>query len=84
MRIFHIVCAIIVFIGAIIPMDAAWSMADIFMGGMTIINLPTCMLLGKKAIDCLKDYEIQRKAGQNPIFKAKSIGFDEDELDFWK
>lgn len=38
MRIFHIFCAFIVFIGAIIPMDAAWAMADITMGGMTLIN----------------------------------------------
>jgi len=35
-RCFHIVCAIIVFIGAIIPMNAAWAMADITMGGHDI------------------------------------------------
>ena len=84
MRIFHILCAVVVFVGAIIPMDAAWAMADICMGCMTLINLPTCMLLGKIAIDCLKDYEAQRKIGQNPVFKGTSIGFNEGELDFWK
>ena len=84
MRIFHICCAAIVFVGAIIPMDMAWAMADITMGAMTLINLPTCMLLGKIAIDCLKDYESQRKAGQNPIFKVSAIGLNEDEFDFWK
>lgn len=83
MRIFHISCAVVVFVGAIIPMDAAWAMADICMGGMTLINLPVCVLLVKIAIDCLRDYETQRKAGENPIFKAKTIGFDEEELDFW-
>ncbi len=61
LRIFHLFCAVVVFIGAIIPMDAAWAMADICMGGMTLINLPTCMLLTKYAIDCLKDYENQKK-----------------------
>lgn len=84
LRIFHLFCAVVVFIGAIIPMDAAWAMADICMGGMTLINLPTCMLLTKYAIDCLKDYENQKKSGQNPIFKGTSIGFSEGELDFWK
>lgn len=61
MRIFYLLCSVIVFIGAIIPMDAAWAMADITMGGMTLINLPVCMLLGKIAIDCMKDYEKQKK-----------------------
>lgn len=84
MNIFYIGCAVIIFIGAIIPMDAAWAMADITMGGMTLINLPTCMILSKKAIGCLKDYESQKKAGNNPIFKSSTIGFRKEELDFWK
>ena len=84
MYVFHMACAVIVFVGAIIPMDAAWAMADICMGGMTLINLPTCALLGTIAFKCLKDYEAQRKEGKNPVFKASTIGFPEDELDFWK
>ena len=72
------------FNGAIIPMDAAWAMADITMGGMTLINLPTCIILSKIAIDCLKDYEKQRKTTPHPSFKASTIGFSEEELDFWK
>lgn len=84
MNIFYITCSIVIFVGAIIPMDAAWAMADITMGAMTLINLPTCMILGKHALGCLKDYEIQKKAGKNPIFKASSIDINEEDLDFWK
>ena len=84
MLFFHIICVGVVFIGAIVPMGAAWSMADIAMAGMTLINLPACMLLGKVAIDTLKDYEKQKKQGLKPVFKAKDIGLNEDELDFWK
>ena len=84
MHIFHIACSLIIFIGAIIPMDAAWAMADITMGGMTLINLPVCLLLSKAAIDCLKDYERQKKMGLKPVFKASSIGLNEEELDWWK
>ena len=51
---------------------------------MTLINLPTCMLLGKIAIDTLKDYEKQRKEGKTPVFKASDIGLNEEELDYWK
>ena len=54
------------------------------MGGMTLINLPVCMIMGKVAVDTLKDYEKQKKEGKNPVFKASSIGLDPEELDFWK
>ena len=84
MRCFHICCAVIVLLGTIIPMNAAWAAADITMGGMTLINLPSCMLLGKIAIDTLKDYEKQKKEGKKPVFKASDIGINTEELDFWK
>ena len=84
MKCFHVACAVIVMLGAVIPMNAAWAAADITMGGMTLINLPACMLLGKVAIDALKDYESKKKEGKNPVFLAKDIGLREEELDFWK
>lgn len=83
-KLFHIICALVVFIGAIIPMNAAWALADITMGGMTLINLTSCMLLGKIAIDTLKDYERQKAQGENPVFLGSHIGLNEEELDFWK
>jgi len=64
-------------------MDAAWAVADITMGGMTIINIPACVLLGSIAVKTLKDYEKQKKAGKNPVFHAADIGLDAKELDHW-
>lgn len=84
MQIFYLFATLIVFLGSIIPMDAAWAMADITMGAMTLINLPTCVILGKTAINCLKDYEKQKKMGQNPVFKVSSIGLNEKEFEAWK
>ena len=84
MKCFHLGCVLVVFLGALIKMDAAWAVADITMGGMTLINLPACMLLGGVAIRALKDYEKQKKAGQKPVFYGKNIGLNEDELDYWK
>ena len=84
MTVFHLICAAIVLIGAIAPMNICWDLADITMGGMTLINIPVCLLLGKTALDTLRDYEKQKKEGKNPIFKAKDIGLNLDELDYWK
>ena len=83
MAVFHICCALVVFAGAVIPMNAAWAAADITMGGMTLINLPSCMLLGKVAIDALRDYEKQKAEGKKPVFHAANIGLNGQELDFW-
>lgn len=84
MNIFYICAALIIFVGAIIPMDAAWAMADITMGGMTLINLPVCVALGKYALGCLKDYEKQKKSGIDPVFNASRIDINEEMLDTWK
>ena len=84
MRVFHAFCALVVLAGAMIPMDAAWAVADILMGGMTFINLPVCVVLGNVAIKTLDDYVRQRREGKDPVFRAKSIGLDETDLDFWR
>ena len=81
---FKIFCILVVFAGAVIPSKAAWALADISMGGMTLINIPACVILGGAVFKALKDYEDQKKAGKNPIFFSKEIGLNEDDFDFWK
>lgn len=84
MRIFYIVCVIVIFVGALASMDLAWSIADITMGGMTLINIPCCVILSGVAIKALRDFEQQKKKRLNPVFKAKNIGLDDSQLSFWK
>lgn len=59
--------------GSITQVVIAWSLADLFMGLMTIINLVAIALLGKISFGALRDYQKQRKEGNNPVFKASSI-----------
>jgi AGCS family alanine or glycine:cation symporter len=75
---------IIIFVGAIMPAEAVWALADITMGGMAFFNLPSCIALSGVVMAALKDYERQKKAGHDPVFRAKHIGMDENELDCWK
>ena len=84
MFVWRIICAVVIFFGAIIPMDAAWAAADITMGLMAMINVPSCLALGRVAVDASKDYARQKKEGKNPVFHAADIGLDPDKLDFWK
>ena len=84
MRVFYFVCVAVIFVGAITPMDLAWTMADITMGGMTLINIPCCLILSGIAIKALRDFESQKKRRLNPAFRAKDIGLDDSQLSFWK
>ena len=84
MTFFYIGCVAVIFVGALIPMDFAWTMADITMGGMTLINIPVCAALSGIAVKALRDFESQRKKRLNPHFLGRDIGLDEAELSFWK
>ncbi|MBQ4572620.1 MAG: alanine:cation symporter family protein [Clostridia bacterium] len=82
MSAYYIIASAIIFIGAGLSADLLWGIADVTMGAMTIINMPVILYLGKYAFRALKDYEVQRKAGKEPFFRAKSIDLP-DKTDFW-
>lgn len=67
-----------------IPAISSATLADLTMGGMTLINIPCCLLLSGQVIRALKDYEAQKKAGKDPEFRAEHIGLDTEKLSFWK
>lgn len=82
MSIYYIIASVIIFIGAGLNADLLWGIADVTMGGMTLINMPVIILLGKYAFRALKDYEKQRNDGVEPVFKAKDIELPH-KTDFW-
>ena len=84
MTVFYLCCVAVIFFGALTPMDLAWALADITMGGMTLINIPCCFILSGIAVKALKDFESQRKKKLNPVFHAKNIGLDPKELHHWE
>ncbi len=82
MSLYYIVASVIIFIGAGLNADLLWGIADVAMGAMTVINMPVIIYLGKYAFRALKDYELQRKEGSEPVFKAKNIDLPH-KTDFW-
>lgn len=79
----NILASVIIFVGAGLSADLLWGIADVTMGAMAVINIPVIVILGKYAFAALKDYEKQRKAGKDPVFKAKDINLPH-EVDCWK
>lgn len=82
MQTFRIFACVVIFAGALLDFGMVWNIADVLMGIMTMINLPVILILGKTALNSLKDYMEQRKLGKEPVFKAASIGL-KDKTDFW-
>lgn len=82
MTVFNIIACVLVFVGALMDFSFVWNLADVLMGIMAIINLPVIVILGKVALDALKDYSEQRKAGKDPQFRAASIEL-KGKTDFW-
>jgi len=80
--IFRVGACLLIFAGALMDFGMVWNLADVLMGIMTVINLPIIMILGKTALDVLKDYNEQKKAGKDPQFKAAAIGL-KGKTDFW-
>lgn len=82
MLVFRILAVFMVFAGAQVSMSTAWDLADVLMGLMATVNILAILLLGNIAFKALDDYETQKKAGKNPVFRAANIGLTNTEL--WK
>ena len=80
---YRLTVGVMVMVGAITSLEAAWAMADICMGLMTLCNLLAIFLLGKYAMRLLKDYQAQRKAGKNPVYHSSTIPEIADETECW-
>lgn len=73
LNIYRIAVVVMVAFGSLASLSFVWSLADLFMGLMAVINLIAITLLGKIAFSALSDYTKQRAAGKNPTFTADSI-----------
>lgn len=83
MTVFRIIATGFVFVGTLLSAGFAWDTADMLQALMVIINIPVIVILATPAMQCLKDYEEQKKAGKNPEYIADRAIVKAD-TDFWK
>ncbi|ODG90492.1 MULTISPECIES: alanine/glycine:cation symporter family protein [Bacillaceae] len=74
-----------VLFGALYSAELIWSLADIFMGLMVLVNLYAITRLAKIVKALLKDYVSQKKQGLDPVFSADKIDNlpGRDQLEAW-
>lgn len=69
------------FYGTIKTAEVAWALGDIGVGAMAWLNLIAIFLLRKPVLKAFRDYNAQRKAGKNPVFRPTELGIT--NATFW-
>ena len=83
MRIYYVIASLLIFAGAGLSADLLWNIADVTMGGMTLINIPIIIILGKYAFRALDDYRRKCAKGEDLVFSVKDIGLPH-KVDYWE
>ena len=84
LTLYRVLVGVMVLFGALATLDLAWSLADITMAFMTLINLVAIVLLGRQAFLLLADYVGQRRRGiKNPVYTRDRIPSLEDKAECW-
>jgi AGCS family alanine or glycine:cation symporter len=70
---FRVIVLGMVMFGAVASLPIVWSLADVSMGLMAIVNLVAILLLSGTVIKLAKDYNRQLKQGKLPTFDANDF-----------
>lgn len=81
--IYRIAVLAMVMFGAVANFGLVWSLADLTMGIMALINLYAIFRLSSVAYAALKDYRRQRKEGKDPIFYQDHLPGVEG-MEYWR
>jgi AGCS family alanine or glycine:cation symporter len=68
--------------GAVRSASLAWALGDTGVGLMAWLNIIAIVILQKPALIALRDYERQRRAGQDPVFDPVALGIR--NATFWE
>ncbi|WP_206659616.1 alanine/glycine:cation symporter family protein [Halobacillus litoralis] len=81
--IYRIAVLAMVMFGAVAEFGLVWSLADLTMGIMALINLYAILRLSSVAYAALKDYRRQRKEGKDPVFYQDHLP-GVDGMEYWR
>lgn len=79
---FRLASGAVVLSGGFMTLQQAWSIVDLAMALMTILNLVAVCMLSRYVFRLLKDYKDQRKQGREPTFDPDL--FPDADLEGWR
>lgn len=71
-----------VYIGSVKSAAFMWALGDLGFGSMAWLNMVAILLLTKPTLKVLKDFDVQMKAGKDPVFDPIKVGIKGAE--FWE
>ncbi|MFJ7971867.1 alanine/glycine:cation symporter family protein [Psychrobacillus sp. NPDC096389] len=71
-----------VYIGSVKSAAFMWALGDLGFGSMAWLNMIAILLLAKPTLKVLKDFDVQMKAGKDPVFDPIKVGIKGAE--FWE
>lgn len=80
---FRLFTGVTVMAGALVSLQTAWSLVDIAMGTMTIVNLVAILSLSPKAFALFRNYMQQRKEGKDPVFRKEMMPELGGDVESW-
>ena len=83
-QIFRLITGGTVMLGALVGLQTAWSMVDIMMGLMTLVNLVAILLLSDKVFALLRNYIAQKREGKEPEFHRHMMPDIEKDIECWE
>lgn len=78
---FRLLSGVMVLMGGFMTLQQTWSIVDLAMAFMTILNLIAVVWLSKYAFRLLQDFRKQRKEGKEPVFHKEM--FPEVDIEGW-
>jgi len=81
---FRIITGGVVLVGGIVTLQTAWSLVDLAMGLMTIVNLIAIVWLCPKVVKLFEDYFRQRSEGKEPEFHREMMPDDIKDIECWE
>lgn len=83
-EVFRIITGITILLGGFMTLQEAFSVVDLAMAILVIVNMIAILRLSPKVVFLYRDYMKQRRAGQDPVFHAETMPEVINDLDTWK
>lgn len=81
---FRIITGIVIMAGSVLSLQETFSIVDLAMGIMTIVNLVAIIRLSPQAFFLLRNYLEQKREGRNPEFRRSMMPDVEKDIECWE
>lgn len=70
---YRLLLGLVVMVGGLSTVQLVWGIVDFTQALMAICNIMALCFIGKQALQCLRDYEAQRKQGLDPTYRNEHL-----------